>query len=67
MATRTFGWVQDSGKIENLRKTVEMFDRSSSTYQELIANRYTRARSRTRWERSVSFRVKAYSSKIEIY
>ncbi len=39
MATRTFGWVQDSGKIENLRKTVEMFDRSSSTYQELIANR----------------------------
>ena len=39
MATRTFGWVQDPGKIENLRKTVEIFDRSSSTYQELIENR----------------------------
>ena len=39
MAMRTFGWVQDPGKIENLRKTVEIFDRSSSTYQELIENR----------------------------
>lgn len=39
MATRTFGWVQDPGKIENLRKTVEIFDRGSSTYQELIENR----------------------------
>ena len=36
MASRTFGWVQDPGKIENLRKTVEIFDPSSSTYQELI-------------------------------
>ena len=39
MASRTFGWVQDPGKIENLRKTVEVFDPSSSTYQELIENR----------------------------
>ena len=39
MARHTFGWVQDSGKIENLRKTVEVFDRNSSTYQELIENR----------------------------
>ncbi len=39
MASRTFGWVQDSGKIENLRKTVEIFEPSSSTYQELIENR----------------------------
>ncbi len=39
MVTRTFGWVQDPGKIENLRKTVEIFDSSSSTYQELVENR----------------------------
>ena len=39
MVSRTFGWVQDPGKIENLRKTVEIFDPSSSTYQELIENR----------------------------
>ena len=39
MATRTFGWVQDGGKIENLRKTVEIFDHQSSTYQVLIENR----------------------------
>ena len=36
MAIRTFGWVQDPGKIENLRKTVEVFDHESPTYQELI-------------------------------
>lgn len=36
MATRTFGWVQDPGKIGNLRKTVEVFDRESPTYQDLI-------------------------------
>lgn len=36
MATRTFGWVQDPGKIENLRKTVEIFDHQSPTYKVLI-------------------------------
>ena len=36
MATRTFGWVQDPGKIENLRKTVEAFDHQSPTYKVLI-------------------------------
>lgn len=36
MAIRTFGWVQDSGKIKNLRKTVEVFDHESLTYQVLI-------------------------------
>lgn len=36
MSTRTFGWVQDPGKIENLRKTVEIFDHQSPTYKILI-------------------------------
>ena len=36
MVTRTFGWVQDSGKIENLRKTVGVFDCESPIYRELI-------------------------------
>ena len=36
MTTRTFGWVQDPGKIENLRRTVEVFDNQSPTYRELI-------------------------------
>lgn len=36
MAIRTFGWVQDPGKIENLRRTVEVFDDQSTTYLELI-------------------------------
>ena len=36
MAIRTFGWVQDPGKIENLRKTVEVFYHESPTYKELI-------------------------------
>ena len=36
MAIRTFGWVQDSGKIKNLRKTVEVFDHESLTYQVLM-------------------------------
>ena len=39
MARRTFGWVQDPGKIENLRKTVEIFHHGSSTYQELVDSR----------------------------
>ncbi|MCZ6677127.1 MAG: hypothetical protein O7E52_07730 [Candidatus Poribacteria bacterium] len=39
MATRTFGWVQDPGKIENLRKTVEVFDSESKTYRELVQTR----------------------------
>ena len=37
MATRTFGWVQDPGKIGNLRKTVEVFDHQSPTYKALIS------------------------------
>ncbi len=36
MAIRTFGWIQDPGKIENLRRTVEVFDDQSTTYRELI-------------------------------
>lgn len=32
---RTFGWVQDPGKIENLRKVVEVFDYNSVTHKEL--------------------------------
>ena len=36
MAIRTFGWIQDPGKIENLRRTVEVFDNQSPTYRELI-------------------------------
>lgn len=36
MAIRTFGWIQDPGKIENLRRTVEVFDDQSPTYRELI-------------------------------
>ena len=36
MKLHTFGWIQDSGKIENLRRTVEVFDNQSSTYHELI-------------------------------
>ena len=39
MASRTFGWIQDGGKIENLRRTVEIFDHQSPTYQELIEKR----------------------------
>ena len=38
MACRTFGWVQDPAKMENLRKTVEIFDNNSSTYRESIEN-----------------------------
>ncbi len=36
MAARTFGWIQDPGKIQNLRRTVEVFDNQSPTYCELI-------------------------------
>ena len=36
MASRTFGWIQDAGKIENLRRTVEVFYDQSPTYRELI-------------------------------
>ncbi len=36
MTTRTFGWIQDPGKIENLRRTVEVFYDQSPTYRELI-------------------------------
>lgn len=36
MTTRTFGWIQDPGKIENLRRTVEVFDNQSPTHRELI-------------------------------
>ena len=39
MRTRTFGWIQDSGKIENLRKTVEIFDHQSPTYRILMDQR----------------------------
>jgi hypothetical protein len=39
MASRTLGWVQDASKIENLRKTVEVFNHESLTYQTLIENR----------------------------
>lgn len=34
--TRTFGWVQDPGKLNNLRRTVEVFDNQSSTHRELV-------------------------------
>lgn len=36
MKSHTFGWIQDPGKIGNLRRTVEVFDDQSSTYYELI-------------------------------
>ena len=36
MTTRTFGWIQDPGKTENLRRTVEVFYDQSPTYRELI-------------------------------
>ena len=39
MAIRTFGWIQDASKIENLRKTVEVFDHESITYRTLIENK----------------------------
>jgi len=32
MVNRAFGWIQDPGKIENLRKVVEIFDLSSKTH-----------------------------------
>lgn len=32
---RTFGWIQDSGSIENLRKVVEVFDYNTYTHKEL--------------------------------
>ena len=35
ITVRTFGWVQDPGKIENLRKVVEVFDYNSETHKEL--------------------------------
>ena len=35
MAERTFGWVQDPGKLENLRLVVEVFDKKSETHQKL--------------------------------
>ena len=36
MKPHTFGWIQDPGKIENLRRTVEVFDNQSPTYHQLI-------------------------------
>ena len=42
MASRAFGWIQDGGKIENLRRTVEIFDHRSPTYQELIKTQIPR-------------------------
>ena len=42
MKTRALGWIQDGGKIENLRRTVEIFDHRSPTYQELIEKRIPR-------------------------
>ena len=33
MVERTFGWVQDPGKIENLRLVVELFDSKSKTHK----------------------------------
>ena len=57
MACRTFGWVQDPAKMENLRKTVEIFDKNSTTYREAIDNHIPHARPRTRWARSVSIRT----------
>ena len=35
MPGRTFGWVQDPGKISNLRKTVEIFDTESRFHGEM--------------------------------
>ena len=35
MIKRTFGWIQDPGKISNLRKVVEAFDIQSKTHVEL--------------------------------
>lgn len=36
MAERTFGWIQDPGKIQNLKKVVELFDNNSKTYSEVL-------------------------------
>lgn len=35
---RTFGWIQDPGKLENLKKTVQVFDKGSKMYRELYNN-----------------------------
>lgn len=35
---RTFGWIQDPGKFENLKRTVKVFDNESSLYRELRDN-----------------------------
>jgi len=33
---RPRGWIQDSGSLDNLIKVVELFDKKSSTYKDLI-------------------------------
>lgn len=35
---RPRGWIQDSGSLDNLIKLVELFDKSSLTYNNLIQN-----------------------------
>ena len=35
---RPRGWIQDSGSLDNLIKLVELFDKSSLTYNDLIQN-----------------------------
>ena len=35
---RPRGWIQDSGSLENLIKIVELFDRNSSIYSDLLEN-----------------------------
>lgn len=36
MAERTFGWVQDPGKLESLRLVVDVFDKNSEIHNKLI-------------------------------
>lgn len=35
ISVRTFGWIQDPGRISNLRKVVEIFDPTTPTYGDL--------------------------------
>ena len=39
MPERTFGWIQDPGKLSNLRKAVEVFDPSSPNHLGLVNGR----------------------------
>ena len=42
MPDRTFGWIQDPGKIANLRRVVEIFYVGSPTHHELVTTRINR-------------------------